>query len=144
MAPNYVISITGLWICLFTFCLPAHSAERLIIISIDGGRPDVLLRIDTPIIHRLVKTGSFTFWAQTIDLSITLPSHTSMLTGVGPEKHGITWNDYRSSKGTVAVTTVFEIVKNTGRSTAMIVGKEKFKHLNKKGTVDTFIYRDKL
>jgi len=114
------------------------AAEQVIIVSIDGGRPDVLFRAQTPNIQHLLKLCSFTFWAETTDPSITLVSHASMLTGVGPEKHKVIWNDYQPLKGVVTVDTVFKVAKQAKMSTAMIVGKEKFKHLIIENSVDSF------
>ena len=39
-----------------------------------------------------MREGAWSLEAQTIYPSKTLPSHTSMLTGVPPEQHGVTWN----------------------------------------------------
>src|SRR2546423_9889575 len=72
---------------------PVAAIERVLIISIDGGRPDLLLRANCPAIRSLMSTGSYSFWARTTAMSITLPSHVSMLTGVVPNKHGVFWND---------------------------------------------------
>ena len=66
---------------------PVPGIDHVLIISVDGLRPDVLLRADTPNMHTLFHNGSFTFWARTTAQSITLPSHVSMLTGVVPEKN---------------------------------------------------------
>src|SRR5688572_31117328 len=66
--------------------------RRVLVISVDGLRPDLLLRSDTPNMHRLFRSGCYTFWARTVPQGITLPSHTSMLTGVTPRRHGIEWN----------------------------------------------------
>lgn len=74
---------------------PVPEVQRLCIISIDGLRPDLLLRAEAPNLRRLMREGSFTMWANTTDVAITLPSHVSMTTGVGPEKHGVTWNSAR-------------------------------------------------
>src|SRR5438105_2434135 len=54
---------------------PIPEIERAVVISIDGCRPDVLLRANTPNVHRLFESGTFTFWARTTEMSITLPSH---------------------------------------------------------------------
>src|SRR5262245_8132085 len=89
-----------LWVYLTTLCVltwPAFAADpspiqHVLIISIDGMRPDLLLRGDTPRIHSLLQTGSFTMWARTVPASTTLPAHVSMLTGVPPEVHGVQWN----------------------------------------------------
>jgi arylsulfatase A-like enzyme len=60
-----------------------------------------------------------------------------MLTGVGPEVHGITWNDDRSGRtGPVPVATVFEIAREAGFETAAFFAKSKFRHLLRPGSLD--------
>jgi predicted AlkP superfamily pyrophosphatase or phosphodiesterase len=59
---------------------------------------------------------------------------------VGPSKHKITWNKWKPKKGVVRVPTVFAEAKAAGFSTAMFVGKEKFRHLAQPGTLDCFDY----
>ena len=61
-----------------------------------------------------------------------------MLTGVGPDKHKILWNEWIPTNGLVTVPTIFSLAKQAGLSTAMFVGKEKFRHLDLPGTVDEF------
>jgi hypothetical protein len=114
------------------------------IISFDQGGGEVLRNqsIRIPTFKRMFNEGAATWRASTIVPSITLPSHTSMLTGVKYETHGITWNDYQPAKGVVQVPTVFSLAKEQGLTTAMYVGKEKFKHLIIPGTVDTFYWGD--
>lgn len=116
------------------------TSKHLLIISIDGLRPDALLKANTPHIDWLWKEGSYTWSAQTIMPSSTLPGHASMLTGLTPERHGVTWNSWKPSRGYVTTETIFEIAHNTGLTTAMFIGKEKLKHLAKPGTVDFFSY----
>ncbi len=110
----------------------------VIIVSLDGVGPEALLRARTPNIDALWRNGSYTWSAQTIVPSSTLPAHASMLCGVVPEKHGITWNTYDRSKGFVKVPTVFSIAKAQGFRTAMIVSKIKLYHLAPPGTVDHY------
>jgi len=124
---------------LLQMALWAAPAEHVIIVSMDGARPDVVLTSNTPNIHALAAEGAYTWWAQTIDPSSTLPSHCSMLTGCQPAKHGITWNDtFRADAGYVKTTTCFEIAKAAGLETAMFVGKSKLQHIAKPNTVDEF------
>ena len=117
---------------------PIPEIKRVIIISIDGLRPDVLLRADAPNIRDMCRHGTFTFWARTTAASITLPSHVSMLTGVVPELHGILWNsDLPFSEPVYPnVPTIFELAHRQGYTTAMVAGKSKFTILNKPGTID--------
>ena len=107
---------------------PVPEIERALLISIDGCRPDVLLRAKMPNVRKLMKSGSYTVWARTVPVAVTLPSHASMLTGVMPEKHGITWNKQLKDAEVARpkVPTVFEIAMRYGMSTAVVAGKSKF------------------
>jgi predicted AlkP superfamily pyrophosphatase or phosphodiesterase len=117
---------------------PVPQVERMVIISIDGGRPDLLLRANCPSIRSLIDSGSYTFWAKTTAVAITLPSHVSMLTGVPPIKHGIMWNEDLPLKAPYwpKFPTLFEIAHNAGYTTALVSGKGKFKEFLKPGTLD--------
>src|SRR5580693_2061824 len=81
----------------------APRAEHVFIISIDGGKPAVIAQSDMPVLKQLVAEGAHTWVADTTYPSITLPSHTSMLTGVGPDKHRVLWNEWIPSNGLVKV-----------------------------------------
>lgn len=123
----------------------APLAHHVVIISIDGCRPDVLLRADAPNVRELMKRGSFTFWARTTDIAITLPSHTSMMTGVPPEVHGILVNDEKPGQAVPypKVPTLFELAKARGYTTALFSTKRKFDTLARPGSVDwSFIARE--
>lgn len=112
--------------------------QRMLIISIDGLRPDLMIRARTPYLREMLEAGSFSFWARTTPHSITLPSHVSMLTGAIPRRHEIEWNkDLPLSEPVYpAVPTLFEVAKKAGYSTAMAAGKSKFDALNKPGSID--------
>ena len=114
------------------------------IISWDGAKARVVKHMTEqgtlPTLSRLLPNGAYTFQAHTIVPSKTLPSHTSMLTGVSPSVHGILWNRYEPEKEPVKVPTVFELAKQHGYRTAMIFAKSKFQHLVRPGTVDTAVY----
>ena len=122
--------------------LAAPHPGHVFIISIDGGKPAVIQQSDMPVLNKLVAEGAHTWTATTIYPSITLPSHTSMLTGVRPAKHKILWNDWEPENGVVGVPTVFSVAKQAGFSTAMFVGKEKFRTLIISNSVDKFDYND--
>jgi predicted AlkP superfamily pyrophosphatase or phosphodiesterase len=108
-----------------------------VIVSIDGLRPDAITRYRPGTIQRLVREGRVTLDARTILPSKTLPSHTSMLTGVPPDRHGITWNDDEVvGRGLVPVPTVFAVARQEGLHTAAFFSKAKFRHLMVPGTLD--------
>lgn len=118
----------------------APRVKYVFIISYDQGNPTLILTNNLPTLHQMASEGARTWEAYTIVPSLTLPSHTSMLTGVGIQKHQIRWNDYQPTNGFVKVPTVFSLAKARGLKTAMFVGKEKFKHLELPGTIDMLVW----
>ncbi|MBI3886049.1 MAG: alkaline phosphatase family protein [Opitutae bacterium] len=119
---------------------PIPAIKRVVIIGLDGLRPDRLLLADTPVLHGLMARGSYSMWMQTTALATTLPSFTSMLTGISPRKHAIYWDKLLPLTTPEWPTrpTLFELAKRAGCTTALIAGKAKFRHLHKPGTIDWF------
>ena len=60
--------------------------NKVILISIDGMRPDGMQKCENPYLDELVKKSSYTFNAQTVYPSITLPCHLSMFHSIPPER----------------------------------------------------------
>ncbi|HEX4924981.1 MAG TPA: ectonucleotide pyrophosphatase/phosphodiesterase [Bdellovibrionales bacterium] len=118
--------------------LGAPRVPHVFIISIDGGKPDVIRKSQMPMLLGLVTQAAATWKARTVEPNVTLPSHTSMLTGVSPKRHKITWNSWEPSKGLVRVQTIFAKAKAAGLKTALFAAKEKFRHLNVPETLDVF------
>ena len=114
-------------------------AQHVFIVSFDQGAPRIIEKADMPVFKSMQAEGANGIDAYTIVPSLTLPSHVSMLTGLGIQKHQVDWNAWIPEKGTVKFPTVFSLAKAKGLVTAMIVGKEKFKHLNIEGSTDAFI-----
>ena len=120
--------------------IAAPRAEHVIVISIDGGKPAIIAESEMPTLKKMAAEGAVTWQASTIFPSKTLPSHTSMLTGVGPDKHQVLWNDFSPIKGKVKVPTAFSLLRAVDAKavTGMFVCKQKFRHLWIEGTLDTF------
>ena len=118
--------------------IPTITNGKVAIISIDGLRPDAIQQTGAPNIMALVSRGAFSWRAQTIFPSHTLPSHVSMLTGYGPEEHGMTWDDYEPARGQIMVPTIFGLARAKGLRTGMVAGKEKFTYFRDAGGCDTF------
>lgn len=84
---------------------PAAAARHVVLISIDGLRPDYYLPLPsrltrTPTLDALRQRGS---WAEGVVgqfPSLTYPSHTSIVTGVRPALHGIVQNTQFRPDGT--------------------------------------------
>ena len=111
---------------------------KVVLISIDGLRADALAKAQAPEIRKLMARGVYTLRGRTILPAMTLPAHTSMLTGLEPSAHKILWDDFRPEKGTIDRPTVFTIAHAAGKRTVAVVGKEKFKTLNVEGSIDSF------
>ncbi|HEV7299941.1 MAG TPA: ectonucleotide pyrophosphatase/phosphodiesterase [Tepidisphaeraceae bacterium] len=140
--PTNLLALLLLTIALFVPTVyaaekPVPAVEHVVIVSIDGLRPDVALRANMPALRSLLARGSYSFWARTTEMSNTLPSHVSMLTGVTPDHHGVKWNDARSGPEGLTVPTLFEKAKEAGYSTALVASKVKFGLLAKAGAVDS-------
>lgn len=111
--------------------------STVLLVSIDGLRPDAIAAFGAPTLSRLITEGAYTLKARTILPSKTLPSHTSMLTGVPPDAHGVLWNNAINDRpGTLEIPTVFGVARNHGYRTAAFFSKSKFSHLQVPGTLD--------
>jgi predicted AlkP superfamily pyrophosphatase or phosphodiesterase len=119
-----------------------EAIDRVLIISIDGLRPDLLLRAETPNVRSLLAKGSYTFWAETTAQAYTLPCHVSMLTGVSAERHGVTWNEYIEQSYPNAPT-LFDVARQAGYTTAMATGKMKFIVFTRPGALSDYYYPEK-
>jgi predicted AlkP superfamily pyrophosphatase or phosphodiesterase len=116
----------------------AGPARHVVLVSIDGLRPDAMQQTDTPALQALMRRGSYSLEAQTTLPSITLTSHTSMMTGVVPARHKVLWNDWDEKRGLIETQTIFDVAKAAGMKTAMFAGKPKFRHFDKPGRLDRF------
>ena len=115
-------------------------AQHVFIISYDQGNPELIRTNDLPVFNGMASAAAHTWNAYTVIPSLTLPAHTSMLTGLGPQAHQILWNNFLPEKGLVKVPTIFSLAKQRGLVTAMFVGKDKFKQLEVPGTLDAFVW----
>jgi predicted AlkP superfamily pyrophosphatase or phosphodiesterase len=118
---------------------PPESAvsRHVVLVSIDGLRPDAIAKFNAPALSKLLREGSYSLAATTIMPSKTLPSHTSMLTGEPPDEHGVLWNNVIDDQpGTLEIPTVFSAARASGYRTAAFFSKAKFSHLQVPGTLD--------
>jgi predicted AlkP superfamily pyrophosphatase or phosphodiesterase len=115
----------------------APSVERVVLISVDGLRPDAIEKLGpkgTPNFHRLLREGTGTLNARSEPTwTYTMPNHVCMVTGrpsAGPEGHGYQENSFAGlsihdvKKSYVA--SVFDVVAGQGRRAAMVSSKPKF------------------
>ncbi len=130
-------------ILLLVLSFPAYEAaaekpvEHVVIISIDGF-PAYLLddpKATIPNVRRLAREGVAAAGMRVVNPSVTWPNHTSLVTGVRADKHGVLANGILTRHGTgqpvtidpkhdqselVHVPTLFDIVHRAGMTTAGI------------------------
>ncbi|MBR7161328.1 MAG: alkaline phosphatase family protein [Clostridia bacterium] len=103
--------------------------KKVILISIDGMRPDGVCSCGNPYVDTLMQIGSYTLDAQTVFPSVTLPCHMSMFHSVPPERHGITTNLYipfaRPLNG------LFEQLRLFRKNSAMYYGWEPLRDVSR-------------
>jgi arylsulfatase A-like enzyme len=140
LLPACLFALTAATVCVPKPSRPIPAIQRVVLISVDGLRPDLALRANMPNLRNMMREGAYSFWARTTAVSITLPSHTSMVTGVKPDKHGITWNRDLPLRELVYPRhpTVMEMARAAGYVSAMVAGKSKFAALNKPETITHF------
>jgi predicted AlkP superfamily pyrophosphatase or phosphodiesterase len=117
---------------------PVPRPARVLILSIDGFRPDTIELTPMRNLQTLMQESAYSLVAQTIFPSSTLPSHSSMLTGLCPDKHGVTWNDYLPERGYANGTDIFDLAHAAGLRTVMVVGKEKLRQITEPESTDVF------
>jgi predicted AlkP superfamily pyrophosphatase or phosphodiesterase len=110
--------------------------EHIVLVSFDGARPDFVQQAQMPTLHAMAREGAVTWTARSIVPPLTLPAHTSMLTGLAPEEHGVYWNQWIPAFGALRAQTVFMLAKSNGLSCAVFSGKDKLAHLFPTGSVD--------
>lgn len=119
---------------------PVPQVRRVLILSIDGLRPEAISLAPMPNLIDFMQSGAYTLSAQTILPSATLPSHASMLGGYCPSKHGVFWNDYIPENGIAAGTDLFDLAHAAGLQTWMYVGKEKLQQVTDLSSLNDFVY----
>jgi len=80
---------------------PGEALERtpkVLVIGIDGVRPDVLREVETPHLDALAAAGVLVQDARTGLPTVSGPGWSSLLTGVWSDKHGVTDNEFTGKR----------------------------------------------
>ena len=108
-------------------------SKKVILISIDGMRPDGFLSCGNAFCEEMMKRGAYTLDATTVFPSVTLPCHMSMFHSVPPERHGITTNTY--TPPVRPVNGIFEQVKAAGKKGSMFYGWHPLRDICRAGSL---------
>lgn len=110
----------------------SQKVEHVIIVTIDGFRPDFYLDTSwhTPHLKELMKHGVYAYGVNSVLPSITYPSHTTIVTGVQPEIHGVYYNTRFNPAGgkgslywkysTIKVPTLWSVLHQQGKTVASL------------------------
>ena len=119
---------------------PAAAQQKpsplLVVISVDGLRPDYVTAADVhgaqvPNLRKFLREGTFAEGVTGVIPTVTYPSHTTLVTGVWPAKHGILANTtfdplQKNHEGwywyaeDIRVPTLWDAAAAAGRTTASI------------------------
>ncbi len=108
----------------------------LVMISIDGLKPEYITEADAhgvkaPNLRRFMTEGTYATGVQGVIPTVTYPSHTTLVTGVWPAKHGIFANTVfdplqKNAQGwywyaeDIRVPTLYDAAMQAGRTTASL------------------------
>jgi predicted AlkP superfamily pyrophosphatase or phosphodiesterase len=111
--------------------------DPVILILVDGMRPDALTQSNAPAINGLLNKGRFSLTAQTVIPSVTLPCITSILFSVPPEVHGTVGNYWNS--GDWQAPGIIDLVKQFGGKTASFYNWEQLRDVSHPGSLDVSV-----
>jgi len=80
-----------------SFSASATQPRKVLVIGIDGARADALQAANTPNLDALLPHAFYTFDSWHLDITVSGPSWSSIMTGVYHQKHGVTNNSYSGS-----------------------------------------------
>lgn len=103
--------------------------KKVLLISIDGMRPDGFLACGNPYTEVLKKDAAYTLSGRTVFPSLTLPCHMSLFHSVPPQRHGITENTYVSMARPIKG--LFEVVEGAGGVSAMYYAWEPLRDVSR-------------
>lgn len=106
-----------------------REGKKVILILVDGLRPDALTGCGHPYGNQLLKMGRSCLQAQTVFPSVTLPCHMSLFHSVPPERHGILTNTYVPQVRPVAG--LCEQLKNAGKCCSFFYNWEELRDLSR-------------
>jgi len=131
-----VFSLTLFFAMVWPTLAQEKPAPLLVVISVDGLRPDYVTAADAhgakvPHLRKFLHEGTYAQGVTGVIPTVTYPSHTTLMTGVWPAKHGILANQtfdplQKNHEGwywyaeDIRVPTLWDAAAAAGRTTASI------------------------
>ena len=108
-------------------------SNKVILISVDGMRPDGFLSCKNPYIETMMANSYHTLNGKTVIPSVTLPCHMALFHSVPPQRHGITTNIYLPMAR--PINGLFEQLNNAKKVCAMYYGWEPLRDVARPGSL---------
>src|SRR5208337_202172 len=130
------LGLLGLFVQVQAVAAQGTATPLLVVISVDGLRPDYITAADqhgakVPHLRKFLSEGTYAEGVTGVIPTVTYPSHTTLMTGVWPAKHGIWGNTtfdplQKNYQGwywyaeDIRVPTLWDAAAQAGRTTASI------------------------
>jgi hypothetical protein len=88
------IIIFGLYITKSENQTTTETVKHVIVIGVDAMSPNGIINADTPVMDDLMKNGAYTLNARGVLPTSSSTNWASMVSGAGPEQHGVTTNGW--------------------------------------------------
>lgn len=111
----------------------APAVDHVVVITVDGVRPDAVAAAPAPHLQALMAAG-IAGEARAVEMPETLPSHLTMASGLPPSVHGVTFNIDRGAE--FGRDTLFSRVHAAGGRTGLYFGKSKLLMMAPRGSAD--------
>lgn len=76
----------------------AAQIEHVVVIGVDGLSSSGLRNAETPVLDKLIQDGAIAWQARTVLPTVSSPNWATIITGAGPEQHGVLSNDWEVDK----------------------------------------------
>ena len=91
---------------LLVSCTPGQNksflpVKHVIVIGVDAMSPDGIMNATTPTLDNLMQNGSYTLNARGVLPTSSSTNWASMVSGAGPEQHGVTTNGWERDDRTI-------------------------------------------
>jgi len=95
--------------------------HRVVLVVLDGLRPDAIESYGLPHLTRLGRCGAATLSATTVAPSVTAACMTSLLTGVDPERHGLRDSKFRIPRSRAPIHPLTKVLAEADLPTSAFV-----------------------
>lgn len=115
-------------------------AEKVILILVDGMRPDGMMQCGNPYVQELLAKSTYSLKTQTVMPSVTLPCHMSLFHSVDPGRHGILTNTYTPQVR--PIDGLFDQLHKYDKNSGFFYTWEQLRDLGRPGSVQTAVFHN--